>query len=446
LAIAPAHRILSMTHSDGPSRRSFLKSSALSAAALSASGSLGALRAAGAVHGGARAQLKIGLVGCGGRGSGAGVQALTADRENILWALGDAFQNRLDDGLGNITEAMKETGRDKEQIQVPKERQFVGLDSIDKVLDSGIDVVLLASPPGFRPMQIEKAVSKGVHIFAEKPVATDAPGVRRALAACAQAKSKGLTFVSGLCYRYHDDRREVIKRIQDGAIGDVLAIEGNYLTGELWSKKREEGWGELEYQLRNWLYYPWLSGDLIAEQHIHTLDVMACIKKDQYPVRCHSLGGRQKRTDARYGTVYDHFATVYEWADGSKGFSYCRQQSQCFTNVNEYVIGSKGRADVFGGRVGADVVGAGKKTRDMYQNEHDEMFAAIRAGKPIDNSAYMCHSTLMALMGRMAAYSGQEVHWDQALASKEVLMPDRLSFDAPPPRFDIAVPGVSKFS
>jgi predicted dehydrogenase len=436
-----------MTHPAGSSRRSFLKSSALSAAALSASGSLGALRAAGPVHGGARAVLKIGLVGCGGRGSGAGTQALNAHPENVLWAVGDAFQDHLDAGLGGITEALKESQRDKVQIQVPKERQFLGLDAIDKVLDSGIDVVLLATPPGFRPMQIEKAVQKGVHIFAEKPVATDAPGVRRALAACAQAKSKGLTFVSGLCYRYHDERRAIVKSIQDGAIGDVLAIEGNYLTGELWNFKRESGWGDLEYQLRNWLYYPWLSGDLIAEQHIHTLDVMAWIKKDQYPVKCHSLGGRQKRTDAKFGTVYDHFATVYEWADGTKGFSYCRQQDECFRNVNEYVLGTKGKADVFGGHItGAKSAEFGGKTRDMYQNEHDEMFAAIRAGKPIDNSAYMCHSTLMALMGRMAAYSGKEVSWEQALASKEVLMPDRLSFDMTPPRSEIAVPGVTKLA
>jgi predicted dehydrogenase len=436
-----------MTHPAGSSRRSFLKSSALSAAALSASGSLGALRAAGPVHGGARAQLKIGLVGCGGRGSGAGTQALNAHPENVLWAVGDAFQDRLESGLGGITEALKESQRDKAQIQVPKERQFTGLDAIDKVLDSGIDVVLLATPPGFRPMQIEKAVQKGVHIFAEKPVATDAPGVRRALAACAQAKSKGLTFVSGLCYRYHDERRAIVKRIQDGAIGDVLAIEGNYLTGELWSFDRKPGWGDLEYELRNWLYYPWLSGDLIAEQHIHTLDVMAWIKKDQYPVKCHSLGGRQKRTDAKFGTVYDHFATVYEWADGTKGFSACRQQHGCFTNVNEYVIGTKGKADVFGGHItGAESAEFGGKTRDMYQNEHDEMFAAIRAGKQIDNSADMCHSTLMALMGRMAAYSGREVSWEQALASKEVLMPERLSFDMTPPRFEIAVPGVTKFA
>ena len=231
------------------------------------------------------------------------------------------------------------------------------------------------------------------------------------------------------------------------SIGDVLAIEGNYLTGELWSFDRKPGWGDLEYQLRNWLYYPWLSGDLIAEQHIHTLDVMAWIKRDVYPNAAVSLGGRQVRTEPQFGTVFDHFATIYEWEDGTRGYSYCRQQNGCFRNVDEYVIGSKGRADVFAGRItGAKNEEFGGKTRDMYQNEHDEMFAAIRKGKPIDNSAYMCHSTLMALMGRMAAYSGQEVFWEQALASKEVLMPDRLAFDAPPPRFEVAVPGVTKFA
>lgn len=430
----------------GPSRRSFLTSSALSAAAITAGGSLSALRAASGVHSGGRAQLKIGLVGCGGRGSGAGVQALMADKDNVLWAIGDAFEDRLQSGLGGIAEAMNEAGR-KEQVQAPKERQFIGLDAIDKVLDSGIDVIVLATPPGFRPMQIEKAVKKGVHIFAEKPVATDAPGLRRVLAACKEAKQKGLTFVSGLCYRYHDGRREIVKRLQDGAIGEILAIQGNYLTGELWNFQRKPEWTDLQYQLRNWLYYPWLSGDLIAEQHIHTLDVMAWIKKDVYPTKCYSTGGRQKRTDAQYGSVYDHFATVYEWADGTRGFSYCRQQNACYRNVNEYVIGTEGKADVFGHKITGKTEWQMKgQMRDMYQNEHDEMFAAIRAGKQIDNSHYMCHSTLMAIMGRMAAYSGQEITMEQALNSTEVLMPDNVTIQMAPPPVQVAVPGITKFS
>lgn len=398
------------------------------------------------MHTGGRAQLKIGLVGCGGRGSGAGVQALMADKDNILWAVGDAFADRLQSGLSGITEAMGESGR-KDQVQVAGERRFVGLDAIDKVLGSGIDVILLATPPGFRPMQIEKSVKQGVHIFAEKPVATDAPGLRRVLAACAEAKQKNLTFVSGLCYRYHDGRREIVKRLQDGAIGEIQAIHGNYLTGELWNFPRKPTWTDMELQLRNWLYYPWLSGDMIAEQHIHSLDVMAWIKKDVYPTKCYSLGGRQKRTEAQYGVIYDHFSTVYEWADGTRGFSYCRQQDGTYHNVNEYVLGTEGKADVFAHQItGKTEWQMQGKMGDMYQNEHDEMFAAIRAGKQIDNSHYMCESTLMAIMGRMAAYTGQEISREKALNSTELLMPNGVTLDMPTNAMQIAVPGLTKFS
>lgn len=445
-----------------PSRRTFLKSASTSAAAVAASGSLGALRAAVPVHGGADEKLKIGIVGVGGRGSGAAVQALRAHPDNVLWAAGDAFADRLEGGLEAIHEALQiqvppppapegqpqaaPTTRPSPQIQVPPERQFVGLDAIDQVLASGVDVVLLASPPGFRPLQIERAVAAGVHVFAEKPIASDAPGVRRVAAACELAKQKGLSVVSGLCYRYHDGRRAVIEQLQNGAIGEILAIQGNYVTGELWSFPRREGTSELEWQLRNWLYYPWLSGDLIAEQHIHTLDVMAWMKKDVYPVAAASLGGRQTRTDAVYGTVYDHFATIYEWQDGTRGYSYCRQQNGCWRDVNEYVFGSEGKANVFQhtltGKTNWRYEG---KSRDMYQAEHDEMFAAIRAGKPINNGDYMCKSTLMALMGRMAAYTGKRITWEEAWNSQEVLMPDQLRWDAPPPKFEVAMPGKTKF-
>ncbi|MGE3171038.1 MAG: Gfo/Idh/MocA family protein [Planctomycetota bacterium] len=433
-----------MTRDPEPSRRSFLKSAAASAAALTAGGSLQALHRAGTVHGGGAEPLRIGLVGCGGRGTGAARQALEADPQNILWAVGDAFRNRIDGSLDGLTEAMEQSGGES-RIQVPEERRFTGLDCIDKVLDSGIDVILLASPPGFRPMQIEKAVQKGVHVFAEKPVATDAPGLRRVRAACALARAKGLSIVSGLCYRYHDGRRAIVERLQQGAVGEILAIQGNYITGELWLHQRQPEWTELENQLRNWLYYTWLSGDMVAEQHIHTLDMMAWIKRDVYPVRCYSLGGRQKRTESKYGHVFDHFSTVYEWEDGTRGFSHCRQQNNCFRDVNEYVMGTEGTANVFRHEIlGKNAWRAEMKMRDMYQTEHDEMFAAIRQGQRIDNGDYMCNSTMMALMGRLAAYTGQAVTWEQAWDSTEQLMPDVLSWDSEPPAATVAVPGVTR--
>lgn len=426
------------------SRRSFLKASTSAAAAVAASGSLSALRAAGPVHQGG-GTLRIGIVGVGGRGSGAAVQAVRAHPENVLWAAGDAFADRLEQGLDGIVETLAEQ-QQQGRVQVPKERRFVGLDAIDQVLAAGVDAVVLASPPGFRPLQIERAVAAGVHVFAEKPIATDAPGVRRVQAACAAARQKGLSVVSGLCYRYHDGRRAIVQRLQEGGVGEILAMQGNYVTGELWSFPRQEHWTDLEWQLRNWLYYPWLSGDLIAEQHIHTLDVMAWVKRDVYPIAATSLGGRQSRTDARFGTVFDHFATVYEWEDGTRGYSYCRQQNGCWRDVNEYVFGSEGRANVFQHVItGAHGWRFDGKARDMYQAEHDEMFAAIRAGRRIDNGDYMCGSTLMALMGRMAAYTGQRVTWDQAWNSKESLVPEPLRWEDAPPSGEVARPGITRF-
>lgn len=425
-------------------RRSFLEIASTSAAALAAGGSLGALRAAAPVHSG-DGKLKVGVVGFGGRGSGACVQAIMAHPENVLYAAGDLFADHLKKGLSSVGEAVKESHREG-QIDVPQERQFVGFDAIDKVLASGVDVVILATPPGFRPAHLEKCVQKGVHVFCEKPVATDAPGLRRVAAACEVARQKKLTIVSGLCYRYHDGRREIVKRLHDGAVGEILAIQGDYLTSELWSFPRQEGWSDLEWQLRNWLYYPWLSGDLIAEQHIHTLDVMAWIKRDVYPVVCTSLGGRQVRTDPLFGTVYDHFATVYEWADGTRGFSYCRQQGNCQPNVNEYVLGTEGKAAVFQHAItGKQPWKFDGKMRDMYQNEHDALFAAIRGGTVIDNGDYMVKSTMMALMGRMAGYTGKRITWEQAWNSQEELMPTTLTAETAPPKSEVAKPGLTKF-
>lgn len=427
----------------GPSRRSFLANAAAVSAAAAASGSLSALHAAGPVHaGGRRGPRKVGLVGCGGRGTGAANQALTADPDNVLWAMGDIFQDHLDNSFNGLSKSPVGT-----RLQVPKERQFTGFDCLDKVLATGVEVVLLATPPGFRPMQVEKCVEAGVHTFVEKPIATDAAGVRRVHAACEKARQKNLCVVSGLCYRYEEGRRALMQQLHGGAIGEIVAIQGDYLTGELWSFQRQPGWSDLEYQLRNWLYYPWLSGDHIAEQHIHTLDVMAWIKQDKYPVKALGVGGRQKRTDPLFGSVYDHFTTIYEWADGSRGYAHCRQQSNCKNSVSELVIGSEGKAWVFPkvirGKTDWKFQG---KAKDMYQAEHDALFAAIREGKPINNGDYMCNSTMMALMGRMSAYSGQEITWEQAWNSQEVLMPDNVTWDMQAPVCEVAVPGVTKFS
>jgi predicted dehydrogenase len=269
--------------------------------------------------------------------------------------------------------------------------------------------------------------------------------LRRIWKASKAAQAKGLNLVSGLCYRYQFAKQETIRRIHDGAVGDVVAMQCTYNANELWHKGRNPEWSEMEYQMRNWLYFTWLSGDHIAEQHIHSLDKLAWAK-GAYPVKCVSTGGRIKRTGAEYGNVYDHFNTVYEWADGVKGFSSCRQMHGTKTDVSDYVFGSKGVANLQAHRM----EGAFGKWRyrgegvdDMYQNEHDALFASIRAGQPIHDGDFMCDSTLMALMGRLSAYTGQEVTREQALNSQEDLSPARFEWGDVETQ-PVAIPGVKK--
>jgi predicted dehydrogenase len=312
-----------------------------------------------------------------------------------------------------------------------------------------VDVVLLTTPPHFRPLHLKAAVAAGKHIFCEKPVAVDAPGVRTVLEACREARQKGLSVVSGLCYRYEHAKRETMKRVHDGAIGDIVALYCTYDVGYLWHKDRQPGWSDMEWQLRNWLYFTWLSGDHIVEQHIHSLDKMAWAMQDHYPVRALGTGGRQVRTGKEFGNVFDHFAVVFEYANGVKLFSYCRQQDGCAKDVSDYVLGSAGTCDVMKHRISGKKhwhypTTAGGKD-DMYQNEHDELFASIRAGRPINNGEYMAHSTLLAIMGRMAAYTGKVIEWDRALNSREDLTPPRYEF-GPLAVAPVALPGRTKFS
>ena len=261
------------------------------------------------------------------------------------------------------------------------------------------------------------AVSANKHVFAEKPVAVDAPGVRAVLAACEDARQRNLSIVSGLCYRYDPPKRALMARIHDGGVGQILSLHTTFNTGGLWMHERQHGWSDMEWQMRNWLYFTWLSGDHIVEQHVHSLDKMAWVMGDTYPIKCLGLGGRQVRTEPEYGMIYDHHAVVYEYASGVKCFSYCRQQDGTQKDVNDYVYGTNGMASLMEARITGKQAWKLPRNRagDMYQNEHDELFASIRAGKPINNGDYMCQSTLMAIMGRMATYTGQTITWDMLL-------------------------------
>lgn len=386
--------------------------------------------------------IRIGLVGCGGRGTGAAVNALRADKNVRLVALADLFPERIESSLGELQK--KENGV-AEKVAVDADHRFSGFDCTKNLLDSGVDVILLCSPPHFRPAQIELAVEKGCHVFAEKPIAVDAPGLRRVLAACEQAKAKRLNVVSGLCWRYDSGMRATFQKVHDGAIGEITSLQCSYNTGSLWMHPRKPEWSDMEWQLRNWLYFTWLSGDHIVEQHIHSIDKVQWALKDAVPLRATGMGGRQVRTDAAYGHIYDHFATVFEYANGVRAYSFCRQQDGCANDVSDHIFGTAGHCDVFKHRIEGTTPWRfdGKKT-NMYQVEHDELFAAIRSGNPINNGDYMCKSTMVAIMGRMAAYTGQSITYDQALNSTEDLTPGSYAFtDLPTP--PVPMPGFTKF-
>jgi predicted dehydrogenase len=415
-------------------RREFIQAAALA-------GSLGAIPH---VHAAGGDVLRIGLVGCGSRGTGAATQALGADPNVRLVAMADAFEDRLQESLALLEQQASA------KVDVRPENRFNGFDAYRDLLASGVDVVLLCTPPHFRPQHLRAAVEAGKHVFAEKPVAVDAPGVRSVLESCALARTKGLSVVSGLCLRYDDGFRETVRRLHDGAVGEVLALLANDYRGGRWAKPRQPGWSEMHYQMRNWYNYTWLSGDFNVEQHVHYLDVCAWVMKDRYPVKAVGMGGRQALNGPEYGQIYDHFSVAYEYADGAKLISNCRQQPGCKNEISAQVLGTKGRAEFSERPKGLRIHAGGDWTYDgpknrMYQAEHDELFAAIRNGNPINNGEYMARSTLLAIMGRMAAYTGQQITWEMALDSREDLSPVRYDWEAPPPESRVAVPGQTPF-
>jgi predicted dehydrogenase len=420
-------------------RRDFLKASAATAAGL-------VLATAPAVHAAGSDTLRVGLVGCGGRGTGAASQALNADPNVKLVALGDAFRDRLENSLATLR---REAGI-ANKIDVRPERCFVGFDAYQQVINCGVDVVLLCTPPGFRPVQLRAAIQAGKHVFVEKPVAVDAPGVRSVLATCQEAARRRLSVVSGLCYRYDDAMRETFRRVHDGAIGDIVALQCNYNTGPIWVRQRQAGMTDMEWQMRNWYYFAWLSGDFNVEQHVHSLDKMAWAMRDQYPRRAVGLGGRQVRTGPEYGHIFDHMATCYEYANGVRGFSYCRQQAGCANETADYMLGTRGRAEAMSHTITGEnpwrFRQARSQRRDMYQNEHNALFASIRSGNPINNGEYMAKSTLMGIMGRMACYTGRGITWEEALNSTEDLTPPRYDWSVPLPVPPVARPGITPFA
>lgn len=385
--------------------------------------------------------LRVGLVGCGGRGTGAAANALKADKNVKLVAMADAFVDRLKGSL----ETLKNQDV-AEKLDVPAENQFVGFDAYKEVIKR-VDVVLLTTPPHFRPIHLKAAVEAGKHIFAEKPCAVDAPGVRSVLASCEEAQEKKLAVVSGLCLRYHGPYREVMKRVHDGEIGKIHTMQANDFRGPIWVKPRQPGWSDMEYHMRNWYYFTWLSGDFNVEQHVHMLDLCSWAMKDEYPVSAIGTGGRQVRTGPEYGNIYDHHSVIYEYAGGVKLFATCRQQAGCTGDISATIVGSKGTA-YFSSR--GSYILTDKRERfagegdSMYQVEHDELFASVRKNDVLNNGDYMAKSSLLAILGRMATYTGQKVTWEQAMNSAEDLTPSSYDWNGVPPPSEIAIPGMTK--
>ncbi len=384
--------------------------------------------------------LKIGLVGCGGRGGGAAVNALEADPNVKLIGVADLFEDRLASCVTNLQKSQYQ-----DRVDLPKERQFTGWDAYKKLLATDIDIVILATPITFRPEHIKAAIAAGKHVFAEKPVAVDAPGVHSVMATCIEAGKKNLAVVSGLCWRYDHGMRATFEQIHAGGVGDIIAIQATYNTGTLKQFPRKPEWSDMEWQLRNWQHFTWTSGDFNVEQHIHSLDKVAWAMKDETPIRATGTGGRQARQGAESGHVYDHFNVVYEYANGVKAFANCRQMDGCSNDVSDHVFGTKGTCDVFKHRIKGekDWKFSGEKGQ-MYVTEHRELIQSIRNGKPINNGDYMCKSTMMAIMGRMSAYTGQTLTWEQAFNSKENLSPVAMEF-GPLAMPAVAVPGVTAF-
>jgi predicted dehydrogenase len=405
--------------------------------------------------------IKIALIGCGGRGTGAVVQALSTKQNVKLVAMADAFKDRLEECFKTITsdEINDWSGNAasvKNKIDVPEDRKFTGFDGYKKAIALA-DVVILTTPPGFRPIHFEEAVRQGKHIFMEKPVATDPAGIQQVLAAAQIAKQKKLNVVVGLQRHYQNSYRELMKRLQDGMIGDVVSASAWWNNDGVWVKPRKAGQTEMEYQMRNWYYFNWLCGDHITEQHIHNIDVINWAK-GAFPVRARGTGGREVRKGKDHGEIFDHHIVEFEYADGTIMNSQCRHIPGTWARVDELAVGTKGKIEFGDGKIldrkGNVLYAFDKKNENNpYQTEHDELFEAIAKGEykfaDAENGA---KSTMTSILGRMATYSGQIIEWDKAINSGINIQPKTYAFDAQAPIlpnadgfYPVAVPGKTKY-
>ena len=432
----------------GLSRRQFVEKTSLITGGVLLAGGLtgcatGSSRSAAtaAAYAGGNDTLKLAVVGCGGRGTGAATQAMKADKGVELVAVADAFPDQAEKCVETLNRIFG-----KERVKVSPETTFAGFDAFQKAIDMA-DVVILATPPGFRPEHFEYAVTGNKHVFMEKPVATDAYGVRRVMKAAESADKKGLNVVVGLQRHYQPSYLETLKHYQSGDIGEIVSGQVYWNSDGVWVRERESGQSEMEYQMRNWYYFNWLCGDHILEQHIHNIDVANWFI-GAVPASAQGMGGRQVRNGPDHGEIFDHHFVEYTYPNGAVISSQCRHQKGCANMVEERFQTTSGSIYTSGNNAGAVTNRSGEKLYkhsgmfdpSAYQKEHDELFASIRSGGQINNAHYGAEATMTAIMGRMATYSGKRIEWKQGLNSSHRLVPESkdLSWDANPPVMPLA--------
>lgn len=416
----------------GVSRRDFIKASAAAGLATMFSG-------AGKVFAAGSDKIRVGLIGCGNRGTGAAIDCVkSADGVEIV-AMGDLFKDRLDSSF----EKLKKNVPDK--LKVTKGTSFVGFDAYKKVIACDVDLIVQATPPGFRPIHLKAAIEAGKHAFIEKPAAVDPVGIRSVIASSELAKEKGLAIVAGTQSRHSAPHIEVIKRIHDGAVGDIVGGQCYRLGDELWLKERQPHWSDMENQVRNWLYYTWLSGDHVVEMHIHQIDIINWVM-DSHPVQVKAIGGRLVRTAPEFGNAYDHFAGELEYPNGARIAYMGRQINHCGYHIFERVVGTKGSAIFDGGN--SIIKGENPFKYDGLSpssriQEHADLISSIRKGEPLNEGRQIAESTMVAIMIRMSAYTGRTLSWKWVMnASKLDLSPPKYEFGDLPVR-PVAVPGVT---
>lgn len=425
------------------SRRGFLRTSAV----LAAGTALGPRVLERSVHAAGSGVIRIGLVGCGGRGTEAATNAMNAGPDVRLVAMADVFAERLQASRTRLKAAKPN------QCEVKDDHCFVGFQAYQQLLASGVDVVLITPASHFIPAILQAAVAAGKHVFCEKPHGIDIPGLKIAMAAAEEARTKGLSLVSGLCWRYDPGVRETMKRLHGGAIGEIVAIQENYVGTPYIVRERRPGQTEMEYQMWNWYHFNWLSGDQTAQQLVHSLDKASWALGDKPPKKAWGMGGRQSCLDPKFGDQLDHQAVVFEYDRGVRVYGFTRDQTECYNNTSDYILGTKGRCDLLGYRIEGETNWHYEQPRqNMYDVEHKELFDGIRAGRPVHNGSYMCLSSALGIVAQMACYTGQMIAWDEAMQSKRSFTLPRYGWDVEPPvkpgpdgRYPAPLPGRAEF-